>query len=41
MTVKCCGTCDNVEGITTCAYWCVLADEPVKFDECCDSWKQD
>lgn len=42
MTVKCCGTCSKVTDMYNAAGpWCLLVDEPVKFDECCESWSEE
>jgi len=42
MTVKCCGTCSHVTDIYVVdKCWCLLSDEPVGFDEKCDSWSKE
>ena len=39
MTVKCCETCNKVTDLNhPISCWCLLVDEPVKFNEVCDSW---
>ena len=41
MVNKCCGTCSHVTDIMhPISCWCLLSDDPVSFDECCDSWSK-
>lgn len=40
MIDRCCGNCKmgySVDGKD----WCVLSDDPVEFDDCCDNWQEE
>lgn len=45
MTVKCCGSCKSsahiVPDVPLTSLWCYLVDEPVQYDEQCDSWSEE
>jgi len=41
MAVKCCGTCRSSDYLSDISLWCYLVDDPVKFEECCDSWSKE
>ena len=42
MTVKCCGSCRHITGFTKYSgiLWCILCDEPVRYEEKCGSWSE-
>lgn len=43
MAVKCCGSCRHITWVAKYGsiLWCLLCDEPVRYEESCGSWSDE